>query len=180
MTIEEIIKKGNEKFPQDIIEIMNDDGSITRKNVNFKIRKAYMEGLIDNNIPIPSNIDDAAEEWAKSVYGNPGKSAVSISGAFGFKSGAKWMAQQGETQEHFVNIFDSERKCKECNYVLSIVKSKPYVKIDRNVLFEICDAILEHDGYSDHNNCPENDSECFHGDWDTKFREKVENIRNNS
>ena len=57
---------------------------------------------------------------------------------------------------------------------------KQYVKIDRKVLFEICDAILDHDGYSDYNDCPENDSECFYGKWDDKFRKKVENIRYNS
>ena len=62
----------------------------------------------------------------------------------------------------------------------ALLEAKHYVKIDRKVLFEICDAILEHDGYSDHNDCPENNSECFHGDWDMKFRKKVENIRNNS
>ena len=63
MTKKEIIKKGNEKFPQDIIEIINDDGSITREDVNFKIRKAYMEGLIDNNISLPSNLDEAAKKY---------------------------------------------------------------------------------------------------------------------
>lgn len=55
-----------------------------------------------------------------------------------------------------------------------------YVKIDRKVLFEICDAILSHDGYCDRNDCPENDAECFWGEWDEAFRKKVENIRNNS
>ena len=57
---------------------------------------------------------------------------------------------------------------------------KPYVKIDRKVLFEICDAILNHYGYSDINDCPENDSECFWDKWDDKFRKKVDNIRKNS
>lgn len=28
-----------------------------------------------------------------------------------------------------------------------------YVKIDRKVLFEICDAILEHEGYCDRDDC---------------------------
>lgn len=57
---------------------------------------------------------------------------------------------------------------------------KQYVKIDRKVLFEICDAILDHDGYADCNTCPDNYSECFWSRWDDKFRKKVENIRNNS
>ena len=57
---------------------------------------------------------------------------------------------------------------------------KDKVLIDRKVLFEICDAILEHDGYSDRNDCPESDSDCFWDYWDKEFRKKVENIRNNS
>lgn len=78
----------------------------------------------------------------------------------------------------------------EDNYLLSFIdtlevkevdlKKKSYVKIDRKVLFEICDAILNHYGYSDTNDCPENDSECFWNKWDDDFRKKVENIRNNS
>jgi hypothetical protein len=57
---------------------------------------------------------------------------------------------------------------------------KEYVKIDRKVLFEICDAILEHDGYADENFCPENDVPCYWHYWDKDFRRKVENIRKNS
>lgn len=57
---------------------------------------------------------------------------------------------------------------------------KQYVKIDRKVLFEICDEILGHDGWYSRNECPENDSECFYGDWNKDFRKKVANIRNNS
>ena len=60
------------------------------------------------------------------------------------------------------------------------LKQKSFVKIDRKLLFEICDAILNHDGYSDVNDCPENDSECFWGKWDEGFTKKVENIRINS
>ena len=47
---------GNEKFPQDIIEIINDDGSITLEDVNFKLRKAYMEGLIITIFPFPPTL----------------------------------------------------------------------------------------------------------------------------
>ncbi len=57
---------------------------------------------------------------------------------------------------------------------------KDIVKIHRKVLFELCDIILSHAGYFDYNNCPENDSEYFVSEWDKDFREKVENIRNNS
>lgn len=58
--------------------------------------------------------------------------------------------------------------------------AKDKVKIDRKVLFEICDAILEHDGYADRDDCPENDTDCFWGYWDKDFRKKVQNIRKNS
>lgn len=57
---------------------------------------------------------------------------------------------------------------------------KQYVKIDRKVLFEICDAILEHDGYCDENNCYDADYPYFAFPWDKDFRKKVENIRKNS
>jgi len=100
MTIEEIIKKGNEKFPQDIIEIINDDGSITHEDVNFKIRKAYMEGLIDNNTPLPSNIDEAAEKYAYTIYPSEGVANIEVNNAF--KAGAEWHAKQGQTFESVV------------------------------------------------------------------------------
>lgn len=57
---------------------------------------------------------------------------------------------------------------------------KKYVKIDRKVLFEICDTILYYQGGYLDNDCPENPSEYFVDKWDPKFRKKVENIRNNS
>lgn len=49
------------------------------------------------------------------------------------------------------------------------------VKIDRKVLYEICDTILSHDGYSDEG------YDCIYtGRWDVDFLQKVNNIRNNS
>lgn len=59
-------------------------------------------------------------------------------------------------------------------------KDVSYVKIDRKVLFEMCDAILNHDGYADRDDCPEDDLPYFVGWWDSDFRKKVVNIRNNS
>lgn len=50
---------------------------------------------------------------------------------------------------------------------------KDYVKVDREVLFEICDAILHH--YD-----PESDTEWFWDKWNENFRKKVEDIRKNS
>lgn len=106
MTREEIIKKGNEKFPQDIIEIINDDGSITREDVNLKLRKAYVEGLIDNNISLPSNLDEAAEEYAWQKE-EPLAEGERLSACFNprmesFKAGAEWHARQGQTSESVV------------------------------------------------------------------------------
>lgn len=57
---------------------------------------------------------------------------------------------------------------------------KEYVKIDRKVLFEICDAILQYDGGYNENTCPENDSSYFVYKWNKGFVKKVKNIRNNS
>lgn len=102
MTIEEIIKKGNEKFPQDIIKIINDDGSITHEDVNFKIRKAYMEGLIDNNVTLPSNVDEAAEEYAPDFSNDFASKAAVDAVRDAFKNGAEWMVQQGQTFESVV------------------------------------------------------------------------------
>lgn len=49
------------------------------------------------------------------------------------------------------------------------------VKIDRKVLYEICDEILQHDGYSDEG------YDCIYtGRWDDNFLRKVRNIRTNS
>lgn len=54
------------------------------------------------------NLDEAAEEWTKSVYGNPGKSAVSISGMYGFKAGAKWKKEQmlKDAVDGYVNYYE--------------------------------------------------------------------------
>lgn len=57
---------------------------------------------------------------------------------------------------------------------------KECVKIDRKVLFEICDAILRYEGGYNENTCPENDSSYFVDKWDEDFVKKVKNIRNNS
>jgi len=102
MTREEIIKKGNEKYPQDIIEIINDDGSITREDVNFKIRKAYMEGLIDNNIPLPSGLDEAATSFAQQRFPEDNQAYARRCARIGFKAGAEWHARQGQTFESVV------------------------------------------------------------------------------
>ena len=57
---------------------------------------------------------------------------------------------------------------------------KEYVKIDRKVLFEICDTILRYEGGYNENTCPENDSSYFVYEWVEGVVKKVKNIRNNS
>lgn len=134
MTKEEIIKRGNEKFPQDIIEVINDDGSITQEDVNFKLRKAYMEGLIDNNVPLPSNVDEAAEEYAPDFSNDFASKAAVDAVRDAFKNGAEWMAQQGETfesvvwkdsdDELFVEAYVDENKFKMADNVIIQVRKK--------------------------------------------------------
>lgn len=94
MTREEIIERGYGKFPQDIIEIINDDGSIMREDVNFELRKAYMEGLIDNNISLPSDLDEAAVSYANRLATDAIDHEL-IKGYF--RAGAEWMAGKYKT-----------------------------------------------------------------------------------
>lgn len=137
MTKEEIIKKGNEKFPQDIIEIINDDGSITREDVNFKIRKAYMEGLIDNNISLPSNLDEAAKKYGHEEpilpegYNDGDIPLYERWTADAFKAGAEWHARQGQTFESIV-WKDSE----DGLYVEAFVDESKFKMAD-NVLIQV-------------------------------------------
>ena len=74
-----------------------------------------MEGLIDNNISLPSNLDEAAEDYANTHYGE----FFEVEYEFGdpietivddkpfvrdaFKSGAEWMVGQGCTTEKTVD-----------------------------------------------------------------------------
>jgi len=83
---------------------------------------------------------------------------------------------------HQIKLFDIAKYFFELGTKVSnkTKKDVSYVKIDRKVLFEMCDAILNHDGYADRDDCPENDFPYFVGWWDIDFRKKVENIRNNS
>ena len=102
MTLKEIIKKGNEKYPQDIIEIINDDNSITREDVNFKVRKAYIQGLIDNNVSLPSGLDEAAFAYEDSSEYPPANQEEERMVYDAFKAGAEWHARQGQTFESVV------------------------------------------------------------------------------
>ena len=57
---------------------------------------------------------------------------------------------------------------------------KKYVKVEQKVLFEICDAILSHDGGFNYDTCPENENPYFVSDWGEDFLAKVRNVRDKS
>lgn len=100
MTKQEIIEKGQKKFPPDIIEEIEEDGSIVQTDVNATVRYAYIQGLIDNNCPLPSDIEEAAEKcrWEIEEHcaiddrGNPLYSECDVENAF--KAGAEWNDKQ--------------------------------------------------------------------------------------
>lgn len=106
MTKEEIIQKGKKKFPPDIIEEISDGGKIVRTDVNATIRHAYIQGLIDNNCQLPSDIDEAAKKAykeydVKSVV-KPKDHPVGFLFFDGFKAGAEWTARQGVSLSHLI------------------------------------------------------------------------------
>lgn len=107
-----------------------------------------------------------------------------------FKAGAQWMAGQGVIKEAVIGMATKDIDLNVSQRTLDALglgpgdkvivqirkKMKPYVKIDRKVLFEICDAILEADGsflYSE-------DEFPYYMRWGKKFYKKVQNIRHNS
>ncbi len=95
MTKEEIMRKGRAKFPPDFIEEIKDDGAIVRTDTNATIRHAYIQGLIDNNSLLPSDLDVAAENYSENILANNEDLQDAIEDAF--KEGAEWMAKQGIT-----------------------------------------------------------------------------------
>ena len=58
--------------------------------------------------------------------------------------------------------------------------AKEYVKIDRKLLFEICDTILEYEGGYNRNETYDDDCPYSAWPWKKEFIKKVKNIRNNS
>lgn len=113
MIREEIVKRGYKKYPRDIIEIVNDDGSITKEDCNCNLRNAYMQGLIDNNISLSTDVDEAAEKYVDKWYSIHGLDKesypidVEISKA-DFNAGAEWMAKQGITVKGIARPDDKE------------------------------------------------------------------------
>ena len=89
-----------------------------------------MEGLIDNNAPLPSDVDEAADTYANK-YDDINSNAKAY---VAFKAGAEWMAQQGQTFESvvwmdeddklFIEAFVDENKFKMADNVIIQVRKK--------------------------------------------------------
>lgn len=99
MTKEEIIQKGEKKFPPVFIEEIKDDGTIARTDLNATIRLAYIQGLIDNNCLLPSELDEAAHKYAGSENPTCPCEECLIKT---FKTGAEWTARQGVSLAHLI------------------------------------------------------------------------------
>ena len=97
MKREEIIQRGKKKFPPVVIEEISDDGTITRTDVNATIRNVYIQGLVDNNCLLPSNLDEAAEKYSENILANNEDLQDAIEDAF--KAGVEWTAGQGISVE---------------------------------------------------------------------------------
>ena len=141
MTKEEIIQKGEKKFPPDIIEEIGEDGSIVQTDVNATVRHAYVQGLIDNNCQLPSDIDEAAEfdkMFEDFCDQHPDGLTLNECAEFfydkGKQVGAEWMAGQGETLESliwrdeddklFIEAFVDENKFKMADNVTIQIRKK--------------------------------------------------------
>lgn len=96
--------------------------------MNATVRHAYVQGLIDNNCQLPSDIDEAAEEYAYKTQWDHGVRFDA------FKAGAEWMAGQGETLESliwrdeddklFIEAFVDENKFKMADNVTIQIRKK--------------------------------------------------------
>lgn len=120
MTQEEIQQKAYEVYPLDLDRHMIIEGE--PYDNNKEKREAYIRGLTDSKPSLPSNLDEAAEEYIKfkprydiQQELEEGEDPTEIecftidAAIDSFKAGAEWMAGQGETQQHFVigSIADS-------------------------------------------------------------------------
>lgn len=93
-----------------------------------------MEGLIDNNVPLPSNVDEAAEEYAPDFSNDFASKAAVDAVRDAFKNGAEWLAQQGQTLDSliwrdeddklFIEAFVDENKFKMADNVIIQVRKK--------------------------------------------------------
>ena len=110
--IVDVLLKTNEG--KELLKTSMNELSVLIRAINHNNRKIQQPSL-------PSNLDEAAEEYANTHYGE----FFEVEYEFGdpietivddkpfvrdaFKAGAKWMAEQGETQGHFVigSIADS-------------------------------------------------------------------------
>ena len=81
---------------------------------------------------LPSNIDEAAEKYAYTIYPSEGVANIEVNNAF--KAGAEWHAKQGQTfesvvwkdsdDELFVEAYVDENKFKMADNIIIQVRKK--------------------------------------------------------
>ena len=78
-------------------------------DITFPYRCTLVNAIEHLSIPEPQGLEKAAEEYAKSVLSKK-YAILRVDIADAFKSGAKWMAEQGYSQETYVyyNRFNDE------------------------------------------------------------------------
>ena len=102
MTQEEIQQKAYEVYPLDLDRHFIIEGE--PYDNNKEKREAYIRGLTDSKLDLPSNLDEAAENYAPDFSNDiPSKAAVD-SMREAFKAGAEWMAGQGETFNGYISM----------------------------------------------------------------------------
>ena len=96
MTQEEIQQKAYEVYPLDLDRHLIIEGE--PYDNNKEKREAYIKGLTDSKPSLPCNLDEAANDgWAVYGYRESPRGLYSTCYVDGFKAGAEWMAEQGET-----------------------------------------------------------------------------------
>lgn len=104
MTQEEIQQKAYEVYPLDLDRHLIIEGE--PYDNNKEKREAYIRGLTDSKPELPSNLDEAAEEYYDDMWDDLGGKAMVINYEHDiwypssvietvFKAGAEWMAGQG-------------------------------------------------------------------------------------
>ena len=103
MTQEEIQQKAYEAYPLDLDRHFIIEGE--PYDNNKEKREAYIRGLTDSKLSIPSNLDEAAKKYELSI-GSQDYCYLDIEDAF--KAGAEWMAEQGYIKEGIARPDDCE------------------------------------------------------------------------
>ena len=105
MTQEEIQQKAYEVYPLDLDRHMIIEGE--PYDNNKEKREAYIRGLTDSQPSLPSNLDEAAEEYGRDTFINECMENGVCDGhdlSDAFKAGAEWMAEHGETFNGYVSM----------------------------------------------------------------------------